>query len=54
MKVIIEQMADLFWNIYNESGACIEPDFDTKEEAEEFAIDQGYEIVNYFNVKDNE
>ena len=47
MKVIIEEMDDLF-HLYNEAGQAEESDFETEEEAEEYAIENGYEIVNSF------
>jgi len=49
-KVIIEFMEDGLWHLYNNAGQIEEPDFKTHEEAEEFATQNDYEIVNSFSV----
>ena len=47
-KVIVECMEDNLWHLYNEAGQIEEGDFETKEAAKEFAVQNDYEIVNSF------
>jgi|APGre2960657404_1045060.scaffolds.fasta_scaffold209018_1 hypothetical protein len=47
-KVVIEVGEDDLFSIYNEAGQLIESDFSTRFEAEEFAKDCGFEIVETF------
>jgi len=47
-KVVIEVGEDDLFSIYNEAGQMIENDFNTRFEAEEFAKDCGFEIVETF------
>jgi len=49
IKVVIEDFGDEF-GIYNEAGQCIEPDFNSYEEAKEWAEDNGYEVVESFHI----
>ena len=49
MKVVIEDMDDKFC-IYDESGHRIEGDFESFEEAETYAIDCGYDVIDNFNL----
>ena len=49
-KVVIEQMSDDLFHIYNEAGQIVEPDFNTHEEATQWAVDNQYEVVDSFNV----
>jgi len=37
------------WSIYEESGQALEHDFDSEDEAVEFAEDQGWKRVETFN-----
>jgi len=48
-RVVIEQMDDELYHIYDESGGMVEPDFESYEEAYYWAIDNGYTVVEYFN-----
>lgn len=38
------------YDLYNEAGQMVECDFDTYQEAGQWAIDNGYYIVTLFNV----
>ncbi len=49
-RVIIEQMEDELFHLYDESGSLIEGDFDTWDEANQWAIDNDKEIVELFNL----
>jgi hypothetical protein len=47
-NVVINQMDDDLYHIYDESGQAIETDFSTEQEAEEWATLNGYNVVCYF------
>lgn len=47
-KVVIEQMEDEKFSLYNEAGQLIEEDFESQVEAKEFAMDCGFEVVETF------
>jgi len=47
-KVVIEQLEDEGFSIYNEAGQMIEEGFQCQAEAEEFAKDCGFEVVKSF------
>lgn len=49
-RIIVELMCDELYHIYDESGSCIEPDFETEEEALKYATDNGYHPVENFNL----
>lgn len=48
MKVIIEEWADGEFTIHEESGQCLENEFRSYEEAEEYANGMGWEVVTSF------
>lgn len=47
-KVTIESLCDDTFGLYDENGICVEPDFLTESEAEEWAKDNDYEVVDSF------
>lgn len=47
-KAVIEEFDELF-NLYNDAGQCIESDFDSYEEADQWAKDNNYVVVDSFN-----
>jgi hypothetical protein len=47
-KVVIEQMEDEGFCIYNEAGQMVEEGFHSQVEAEEFAKDCGFKVVKTF------
>lgn len=49
-KVVIEQMEDDLYHIYNEAGQIIEADFDSYEEAKQYANDNNFIVVNSFHI----
>jgi len=55
-KVVILMTDDNkgYWSIYDESGGAIEHDFESEDEAYQFADDNDMEPVNTFNVRDKE
>ena len=50
MKVVIEQMEDNLYHAYDESGAIVEGDFKSYDEAETHMTQNGYTVVESFNV----
>lgn len=38
------------YSIYNEAGQAIERDFESEAEAEEWAVENGYAVVDFFNL----
>lgn len=50
IPVIITDMDDNLWHIYDEAGIAVEVDFESEAEATEWAIDNGYLIVETFNI----
>jgi len=49
-RVVVEEMGDDFFHLYNENGDIVEADFPTYEEAEEYAGENGFVVVQSFNV----
>lgn len=49
MRVVIEQMGDNLFHLYDSAGSMVEGDFDTYEEAEQWAKDNDYLVVSSFN-----
>jgi len=49
IEVVIEELNNKF-SIFDESGQCIEFDFDSYEEAEMWATDNNYNIIHSFNI----
>lgn len=51
MKVIIIMTDDNkgLWSVYEESGQCIEADFQSESIAYDWCCDMGYEVVDSFN-----
>lgn len=49
-RVIIEQMEDDLYHLYDVDGCSVENDFDTYEEAEEWAKDNDYVVVHAFYI----
>lgn len=47
-RVIVEQLEEGSFSLYNEAGQMIEEGFNSQVEAEEFAKDCGFEIVKSF------
>ena len=47
-RVVIEQMDDNLYHLYNEAGQAVETDFETYEEAEQWAQCNGYTVVQLF------
>lgn len=47
-KVVVEQMEDETFSLYNEAGQMVEEGFESQVEAEEFAKDCGFEVVETF------
>lgn len=47
-RVIVEQLEEGNFSLYNEAGQMIEEGFNSQVEAEEFAKDCGFEIVKSF------
>lgn len=47
-KVVVEQMEDETFSLYNESGQMVEEGFESQVEAKEFAKDCGFEVVETF------
>ena len=50
MEVIIEDWASGEYTIHDESGSCLEDGFTCYEEAEAYAIDMGWTIVESFHL----
>lgn len=50
MKVIIDESKGEF-SIYDESGQAVEVGFKTEDEANQYAVDNGYEVVTIFNTR---
>ena len=52
MKVIIIMTDDNkgLWSVYEESGQCIEADFQSESIAYDWCYDMGYEVVDSFNL----
>jgi hypothetical protein len=48
--VIIDKEENGLYSIYEESGQCLEPDFETYEEAELFCADNVWIVVESFNL----
>jgi len=48
MYVIYQCEKTGLFDLYEDSGQCIEPDFKTVESAEEFAIDNNYTPVEIY------
>lgn len=42
---------DNTWSIYDDSGQCLEPDFEFEEDAVAYAKDQNWNVVDFFNTK---
>ncbi len=49
--VIIEQMEDEAFGVYEESGQCIVGDFDSFEDAEKWVNENDYDLVDSFNLQ---
>jgi hypothetical protein len=50
-KVVIEIIGeDECISLYDEAGQCVEDCFDTDEDAEKWAEENGYEVVETFNL----
>ena len=49
-RVIIDE-TDGLYSLYDEAGGCVEADFDSYEEAEQYALDNGMEVVDLFGIK---
>lgn len=47
-KVVVEQMEDETFSLYNEAGQMVEEGFESQVEAREFAKDCGFEVVETF------
>ena len=50
IRVVIEEMEDETFGIYNEAGQCLCGDIEDYIDAENWALDCGYIIVDSFNI----
>lgn len=48
-RVVLEGWENNEWSLHNESGQAVESDFSSRKEAEQYAKDNGYTIVESFN-----